>query len=146
MPITIVPLIVVALRISVPASIGILPRIAITIIAKAPTRTGFFNRSRPARMGRSLPTNLESEANVESIVEAAEEVITASMANDAAKPSDLATRAGTLPLGASPSSRACTPMRLKAKIARKPSAPDQQQALSITFASEMNPRSVSTGS
>ena len=75
-PITIVPLMVVALRISVPACIGPLPSTANTTIASDPTVIARGFGRRPASSGRSRATSLESEVKVESSVEPAELTIT----------------------------------------------------------------------
>ncbi len=77
----------------------------IKIITKEPINTGRFMVI-PARRGSSLTVSLDKEAKVESRVDAAEETITAKIANDAKKTRDFATITGTLPLGGMASSRA----------------------------------------
>ena len=102
-----VPEMVVALRISVPANIGRLPSSANTIMMTAPTRTlGKRSLARFASRGRSTARDLASELNVESSVEPAEVIITTLMKKSAANPSDCPTAAGALPMASMPLSRA----------------------------------------
>ena len=141
-----VPLMVVAFRISVPAIIGRLPSSANATMAQMPIRIGLASMARPASIGSSCATDFASDENVESRVEPAALIITTVITNSAPRPRLPATDAGTLSDSGRPSSRACTPTRLKAKTQAKPSTPDQTKALSMDFSSVMKPRSVSTGS
>ena len=61
-------------------------------------------------------------------------------------PKASATAPGMLSPAGSPSSFACTPTRLNAKIQLKPSTPAVIIARSMVFSRVMKPRSVSTGS
>ena len=71
-----VPLMVVALRMSVPAIIGMLPSSANTIIVHMPTTIARGPGLRPASIGTSWPMDLATDANVESSVEPAAMIIT----------------------------------------------------------------------
>ncbi|MNZ84228.1 hypothetical protein D3C78_1029760 [compost metagenome] len=143
---TMVPLMVVALRMSVPASIGRLPSSANSTITAMPTAIAFCPRSRPASCGSSRPASLARLEKVESRVEPAAETITTVITSRATRPIDLASVAGTLSEAARPLSWACTPIRLKARMAKKPSTPATTKARRMLRSSQMKPRSVSTGS
>ena len=105
-PITIVPLIVVALRMSVPATIGKLPSKANTTMVSEQMVMAFGDGRRPAKFGKSLATSFDNEVNVESRVEPALDTITTSIAKNPAKPRPRATSAGTLLVIVMPSSLA----------------------------------------
>ncbi|MNG15839.1 hypothetical protein D3C84_996940 [compost metagenome] len=141
-----VPLMVVALRMSVPASIGRLPSRANATITAMPTPMAFCPRSRPTSSGSSRPPSLARLEKVESRVEPAAETITTVISSKAPIPMALASAAGTLSEAARPLSWACTPIRLKARMATKPSSPAIQNARRMLCSSLMKPRSVSTGS
>ncbi|MCY1554268.1 hypothetical protein D9M68_908310 [compost metagenome] len=141
-----VPLIVVALRMSVPAIIGRLPSRANSTITAMPTPMAFCPRSRPASSGNSRPTSLARLEKVESRVEPAAETITTVISSKAPTPMALTSAAGTLSEAARPVSWACTPIRLKARMAMKPSPPAITNERRMVFSSLIKPRSVNTGS
>ena len=102
MPMTMVPLMVVALRMSVPAIIGRLPSRANSTITAMPTPMAFCPRSRPASIGSSRPASLARLEKVESRVEPAAETITTVITSRAPMPRLLASAAGTLSEAARP--------------------------------------------